>query len=254
MKHMRSRAHALFKKDESRHSKHALATKDHEEAPTLISSRDNSSEGDTSTTTAAAATTATTTTHADLWVEAYQKLQTEPESAKWVDAYEKILYRFYIEPNADNKTVHNNDESKTLAQEPSAREAQLKLIVERGLQKIEKAKGITDKYGKFMNIAKSFKSIIDVAVENVPHAALPWAVVSASLNVSLSALDYDGGTSPSNHPVLGAREASKNQQSPIRRSTRGDLLDGFVCSSHRNDSGAGQHQQPISTGERPGRA
>lgn len=123
-------------------------------------------------------------THNILWNEAYQQLNTE--NKRMIDAYEKIISRVFLKAESDKPQGINPD--NVVAQDPSLRGEQMKKIVKQGLVKVEKAKRVTEGYGKFFQLVTPFKSVLDAGLQNVPQAALPWAVVSASLDVSDSIL------------------------------------------------------------------
>lgn len=53
-----------------------------------------------------------------------------------------------------------------------------------GLDKIQKAKKVTEGYEKFFNLVEPFESVIGAELSSVPQVALPWAIVSASLDIS----------------------------------------------------------------------
>jgi N-terminal domain of NWD NACHT-NTPase len=112
----------------------------------------------------------------------------EKESGKLVETYEKILWKVFLQPAASDKATQNEQDEekvmKTLAQDASSREEQLKLIVKMGLDKIQKAKKVTEGYEKFFNLVEPFESVIGAELSSVPQVALPWAIVSASLDVS----------------------------------------------------------------------
>jgi hypothetical protein len=126
-----------------------------------------------------------TFTHNTLWDKAYNNLKGNKEKAKFVEVYEKILSRVFLKKTT-LETTSSNDQNKenAIAQDPPSREKQMKQIVEKGLEKIEKAKNATEVYGKFFDLVTPFKAVLDAGLKNVPQAALPWAVVSSSLDVS----------------------------------------------------------------------
>lgn len=99
-----------------------------------------------------------------------------------LDAYEKIVSRFFLKTSPEQ--TQGSDPDNVVAQDPPSRDEQMKIVVEKGLEKIQQAKKVTEGYGKFFQLVTPFKNVLDAGLQNVPQAALPWAVVSASLDVS----------------------------------------------------------------------
>jgi hypothetical protein len=129
--------------------------------------------------------TSPTFTHKTLWDEAYESLKEDKERGKFVEAYEKILSRVFLkETTQDTTSLSGQNGENAIAQDPPTREKQMKQIVEKGLEKIEKAKNATEVYEKIFDFVIPFKAVLDAGLSNVPQAALPWAVVSSSLDVS----------------------------------------------------------------------
>jgi hypothetical protein len=124
-------------------------------------------------------------THNTLWDEAYNNLKKKKKKAEFVEGYEKILFRVFLKDTASD-TTSSSDQSgeNTIARDPPLREEQMKQIVRKGLDKIEKAKDMTEGYGKFFDLVTPFEAVLDARLQHVPQAALPWAVVSACLDVS----------------------------------------------------------------------
>ena len=124
-------------------------------------------------------------THNTLWDEAYKSLKDNKERAKFVEAYEKILSRVFL-TETTLETTFSSDQNRgnAIAQDSPSREKQMKQVVEKGLEKIEKVKNATEVYRKIFHLVKPFKTVLDAGLVNVPQAALPWAVVSSSLDVS----------------------------------------------------------------------
>jgi hypothetical protein len=125
-----------------------------------------------------------TFTHNTLWDDAYNSLKEDKEKAKFVEAYEKILSRLFLKETTLETSSSDQNGENAIAQDPPSREKQMKHIVEKGLEKIEKAKNATEVYEKIFEFVTPFKAVLDAGLRNVPQAALPWAVVSSSLDVS----------------------------------------------------------------------
>lgn len=119
------------------------------------------------------------------WDEAYDNLKENKEKARFVEAYEKILTRDFLKKTTLETTSSKDQNGENaIAQDPPSREKQMKQIVEKGLEKIERAKNATEMYGKIFDLVTPFKAVLDAGLMNVPQTALPWAVVSSSLDVS----------------------------------------------------------------------
>jgi hypothetical protein len=132
-------------------------------------------------------TSPATSSHTDMWDEAYGCLKVKKDTVEFVDAYEKIISRLFpTEMALQASSSEGQSRENAVAPHPALREQQMKRIVEKGLQRIEKAKDATEIYGKIFESLKPFKAVLDAGLKNVPQAALPWAVVSSTLDVSRS--------------------------------------------------------------------
>ncbi|KAJ5206563.1 hypothetical protein N7472_003011 [Penicillium cf. griseofulvum] len=125
-----------------------------------------------------------TSSYTDMWDEAYGCLKVKTDTAEFVDAYEKIISRLFpTEMELQESSSEGQSGENAVAPHPPLREQQMKRIVEKGLQRIEKAKDATEIYGKIFESLKPFKAVLDVGLKNVPPVALPWAVVSSTLDI-----------------------------------------------------------------------
>jgi hypothetical protein len=132
-------------------------------------------------------TSPATPSHTDMWDEAYGRLKVKKDTAEFVDAYEKIISRLFpTEMALQASSSEGQSKENAVASHPPLREQQMKRIVEKGLQRIEKAKDATEIYGKIFESLKPFRAVLDAGLKNVPQVALPWAVVSSTLDVSRS--------------------------------------------------------------------
>lgn len=132
-------------------------------------------------------TSPATSSHMDMWDEAYGRLKVKKDTAEFVEAYEKIISRLFpTEMALQEGSPEGRSGENAVASHPPLREQQMKRIVEKGLQRIEKAKDATEIYGKIFESLKPFKAVLDVGLKNAPEVALPWAVVSSTLDVSRS--------------------------------------------------------------------
>lgn len=129
-----------------------------------------------------------------LWNRAYDALKMDEDNKKLIAAYEKVLSRVFLKDSVARQTATDakGDETKgdenAIAKDQSTREEQMKEIVVAGLQRIDKARKATDVYGLGLDFLIQFKAVLDAGLQSVPQAALPWAIVSASLDVSAHSL------------------------------------------------------------------
>ncbi|KAK4495950.1 hypothetical protein PRZ48_013218 [Zasmidium cellare] len=119
-----------------------------------------------------------------LWREAYNGLSQSLDTAELVKQYENILDNAFL---GNAKALDGNRDaaaSPLVSNEgPLAGEEQLKKMVEIGLNNIKKAKSATEVYGKIFELATPLQAVLNPAMSNNPQTALPWAVVSASLEI-----------------------------------------------------------------------
>lgn len=60
----------------------------------------------------------------------------------------------------------------------------MKEIIVQGLKKIEKYKNAIDYSEDKLEAVKAIKNIIEIPLSNIPQTALPWAIVSSTIDVS----------------------------------------------------------------------
>ncbi|PLB43320.1 hypothetical protein P170DRAFT_369815 [Aspergillus steynii IBT 23096] len=113
--------------------------------------------------------------HNALWNEAYEAIKNDKEKAKYLDSYERIAARLYLGHDGENGLHQNRD----------VRERQMKEMVRRGLERVQKAKRFTERYESVFDFTRPFKAILDAPLKNIPQTALPWGVVSSSLDVGI---------------------------------------------------------------------
>lgn len=113
--------------------------------------------------------------HNTLWNEAYDAIRSDKEKAKYLDLYEKIVARRFLDD--ENDGVHRDRDE---------REKQMKEMVKLGLERVQKAKRFTEKYESVFDFTKPFKAILDIPLKSIPQTALPWAVISSTLDVGVS--------------------------------------------------------------------
>ncbi|PYH68303.1 NACHT and WD40 domain protein [Aspergillus vadensis CBS 113365] len=127
--------------------------------------------------------------HKALWDKAYSNLKSDSEKAEYVSRYEELLAKVFLNQSTAEKAT--NESSQHLGEE------QMKKVVEEGLARIEKYKKAIEYSESTVNVIKQLKAILDIPLKNVSQTALPWAVISSSVDillkpVSVGAALYNG--------------------------------------------------------------
>ncbi|GAQ36159.1 NACHT and WD40 domain protein [Aspergillus tubingensis] len=117
--------------------------------------------------------------HKALWDKAYSNLKNDLEKAEYVLRYEELLAKVFLNQSTTEKAVGTNESSQHLGEE------QMKKVVEEGLSRIEKYKKAIEHSESTINVIKQVKSILDIPLKNVSQTALPWAVISSSVDILL---------------------------------------------------------------------
>ncbi len=111
-----------------------------------------------------------------LWNTAYDSLESGGDSAKLVRAYIKIL-------TTELATDADADADASI-EDPAERQRYMRKLVHDGQVKVAAAAKITKGLGEVAHFVRSAKGMIDLAIQNIPQAALPWAGVCIGLQVS----------------------------------------------------------------------
>ncbi|KAK4232878.1 hypothetical protein C8A03DRAFT_39469, partial [Achaetomium macrosporum] len=112
-----------------------------------------------------------------LWNAAYDSLETD--NADLVMLYVKTLETVL----GANPGVAPDTNISTELHNPTKRQMHMRRLVEEGRAKISRASKITNGVGDVADFVLSVKGIIDLAVQSVPQAALPWAGVCVGLQI-----------------------------------------------------------------------
>jgi hypothetical protein len=112
-----------------------------------------------------------------LWNAAYDSLETD--NAELVMSYLKTLETVL----GANPGVTPDTNISAEFHDPTKRQMYMRRLVEEGRSKISRASKITNRVGVVADIVLSVKGIIDLAVQSVPQAALPWAGVCVGLQM-----------------------------------------------------------------------
>ncbi|KAH6636427.1 hypothetical protein F5144DRAFT_508878 [Chaetomium tenue] len=113
-----------------------------------------------------------------LWNAAYDSLETD--NAELVVSYLKTLETVL----GANPGITPDTDISAEFHDPTKRQMHMRRLVEEGRAKISRASKITNGVGDVADFVLSVKGIIDLAVQSVPQAALPWAGVCVGLQVS----------------------------------------------------------------------
>ncbi|KAK3381182.1 hypothetical protein B0H63DRAFT_197445 [Podospora didyma] len=95
-----------------------------------------------------------------------------------------------IEPRAEPKAIESTEQptsalSVTL-KDPSQRQAHMRKLVEEGQAKVSTLSKITQGVGNAVQFVLSAKAMVDLAIQNIPQAALPWVGVCIGLQILLN--------------------------------------------------------------------
>ncbi|KAJ5718829.1 WD40 repeat-like protein [Penicillium malachiteum] len=64
-------------------------------------------------------------------------------------------------------------------------EERMKRIIDQGLEKIERSKVARGLSERNIAVITAVKNLLDIALQKIPHVALPWAVISSSVDIFL---------------------------------------------------------------------
>lgn len=117
-----------------------------------------------------------------LWNAAYDGLEKDDDTASLVTSYVKILTRVLAEGDTDTST--SGADAAAELDDPTKRQAHMRILVDEGRKKVATSSKITKRVGDVVEYIQKAKGMIDVAIQNIPQAALPWAGVCIGLQVS----------------------------------------------------------------------
>ncbi|KAH6622752.1 hypothetical protein F5144DRAFT_517211, partial [Chaetomium tenue] len=112
-----------------------------------------------------------------LWNAAYDSLETD--NAELVVSYLKTLETVL----GANPGITPDTDISAEFHDPTKRQMHMRRLVEEGRAKISRASKITNGVGDVADFVLSVKGIIDLAVQSVPQAALPWTGVCVGLQM-----------------------------------------------------------------------
>ncbi|KUL91511.1 hypothetical protein ZTR_01592 [Talaromyces verruculosus] len=112
--------------------------------------------------------------HKALWEKAYSNLRSDKKKVEYVTTYEQLLSTVLLNQKIADQGLG---------------EDQMKEIIAHGLKKIEKYKKAVDYSEDKLEAVKAIKSIIEIPLSNIPQTALPWAIISSTIDIFLKPLE-----------------------------------------------------------------
>ena len=119
-----------------------------------------------------------------LWNDAYDSLENGNDTAELVKSYMKTLATVLKAEKAPDTSASRASDVSAAPKDPTERQMHMKKLVEEGQAKVSTASKITKGVGDVAQFILSAKGMIDLAIQNIPQAALPWAGVCVGLQVS----------------------------------------------------------------------
>lgn len=114
-----------------------------------------------------------------VWNAAYDNLVVKHE--KLVKTYIEVLAEYLDNYAAED--VNSKTELSIQLKDPVKRQIYMRRLVEQGRTKIERTSAVAQGVGDVIEYIQKAKGLIDVAVSDIPQAALPWAGVCVGLQV-----------------------------------------------------------------------
>ncbi|KAE8334979.1 hypothetical protein BDV24DRAFT_169665 [Aspergillus arachidicola] len=136
--------------------------------------------------------------HEDLWNRAYKELKEDPVKEKYMKAYEQLISDIFLrQPTNGSARAEPVHEGKSSTDSTPWTEDQLQYIIQKGLERVNASQKRIDSASEVFGVVQNLKPIFNAVLSNTPHTALPWAIVSSTLDIlanpvrSTKAL-YDG--------------------------------------------------------------
>jgi hypothetical protein len=127
--------------------------------------------------------TPTLPTSQRVWNAAYDSLENDGDDAELVKSYIKTLAKV-LGPKTPETSASGAGDISAKLRDPVKRQTYMEDLVKKGQAKIFLASKITKGVGDVAQFILSAKAMIDLAIQNIPQAALPWAGVCIGLQVS----------------------------------------------------------------------
>ncbi|GAM41446.1 hypothetical protein TCE0_042r14574 [Talaromyces pinophilus] len=112
--------------------------------------------------------------HKALWEKAYSNLRSDKKKREYVTTYEQLLSTVLLNQKIADQGLGEDQMTEIIAQ---------------GLKKIEKYKKAIDYSEDKLEAVKAIKSIIEIPLSNIPQTALPWAIISSTIDIFLKPLE-----------------------------------------------------------------
>ncbi|KIW16736.1 hypothetical protein PV08_03925 [Exophiala spinifera] len=116
-----------------------------------------------------------------LWNAAYDSLEEDDDTAALVTSYVKILTGVLAE--GDTGVSTSGADVSIELHEPTKRQAHMRMLVDAGRNKVATSSKITKRVGDVIEYIQKAKGMVDIAIQNTPQAALPWAGVCIGLQI-----------------------------------------------------------------------
>ncbi|PWY75304.1 WD40 repeat-like protein [Aspergillus sclerotioniger CBS 115572] len=120
-------------------------------------------------------TTTSYSIHKALWEKAYSDLKSDKKKAKYMEKYEELLSTVFLGRDEVNQGLG---------------EEQMKELVALGLEKVERYKAAGELLGSKLEVVTAIKNILDIPMTKITHTALPWAIISSSVDVKANNIRY----------------------------------------------------------------
>jgi hypothetical protein len=112
------------------------------------------------------------------------------ETAPLVTSYIEVLTRVLAGKEPDISS--SGDITAADLDDPIKRQAYMRTLVDEGRKKVAPSTMITKRVGDVVKFIEKAKQMIDVAIQSIPQAALPWAGVCIGLQVTRCLSYVDG--------------------------------------------------------------
>ncbi|BCS04515.1 uncharacterized protein AKAW2_80316A [Aspergillus luchuensis] len=125
----------------------------------------------------AASTECLTTIHNTLWNKAYNKISQDPKKAKYLQAYEKLVLAVFLE------TPISDAAGEGISPRLDLEEERMRAIVARALKRIGDNKNVMETMNDVSGVLTQVKAFLDIPLQSIPQTALPWAVISSTIDI-----------------------------------------------------------------------
>ncbi|XRM43127.1 hypothetical protein ABZX51_006329 [Aspergillus tubingensis] len=125
-----------------------------------------------------------TTIHNALWNKAYSNLKQDPKKAKYVEAYERLVLAVFLDTPISDE-AGEGDRKKPDDPRSNLGEERMKAIVAKGLARVEGSKKVMEKINDVSGVFTEVKAFLDIPLKNIPQTALPWAVISSTVDIQV---------------------------------------------------------------------